>query len=79
MGRTSCLVNVAVQLAERGLRVLVVDGDVEAPGLSAYHPFREALRSRSGDAAVAGGVHDLVGLLGELAALVQSRLQPERE
>lgn len=39
-GRTSCLSNVAWLLARQGKRVLVVDGDVEAPGLSVLNSFQ---------------------------------------
>ena len=40
VGRTMALVNVAVALAKRGRRVLVVDFDLEAPGLDTYDIFR---------------------------------------
>src|SRR5438128_1127405 len=36
VGRTQALVNVAVDLAQRGRRVLVVDFDLEAPGIDTY-------------------------------------------
>src|SRR3569832_1045408 len=40
VGRTMALVNIAYLLAEMGKRVLAVDFDLEAPGLSSYGPFR---------------------------------------
>ena len=40
VGRTMALVNVAVTLAMRGRRVLVVDFDVEAPGLDTFDVLR---------------------------------------
>jgi cellulose biosynthesis protein BcsQ len=40
VGRTMALVNVAHLLADSGKRVLAVDFDLEAPGLSSYGPFR---------------------------------------
>lgn len=40
VGRTMAMVNVASLLAKAGKRVLVVDFDLEAPGLSSYEPFR---------------------------------------
>ena len=40
VGRTMALVNVAVALARRGRRVLVVDFDLEAPGLDTFDIFR---------------------------------------
>ena len=40
VGRTMALANVAVHLAQRGRRVLVVDFDLEAPGLDTYPTLR---------------------------------------
>jgi septum formation inhibitor-activating ATPase MinD/tetratricopeptide (TPR) repeat protein len=42
VGRTMALVNVATLLAKLGRRVLVVDFDLEAPGLPSYQVFRGA-------------------------------------
>jgi MinD-like ATPase involved in chromosome partitioning or flagellar assembly len=39
VGRSMALANVAVLLARRGLRVLVVDWDLEAPGLERYFAY----------------------------------------
>lgn len=36
VGRTMALANIAILLAKRGLRVLAVDADLEAPGLNRY-------------------------------------------
>ena len=46
VGRTMALANVAVHLARRGRRVLLVDFDLEAPGLDIFPALRpeEALR-----------------------------------
>lgn len=41
VGRTMALVNTAVSLAELGHRVLVVDFDLEAPGLPSYQIFQD--------------------------------------
>ena len=41
VGRTMALVNTAVALARMGRRVLVVDFDLEAPGLPSYQVFRD--------------------------------------
>lgn len=41
VGRTMALANIAVILAKRGMRVLMVDFDLEAPGL--HHYFRDFL------------------------------------
>lgn len=47
VGRTMALVNAAVHLAERGRRVLLVDFDLEAPGLDTF-PLLRADRSTPG-------------------------------
>ena len=39
VGRTMALVNTAATLAQRGRKVLIVDFDLEAPGISTYAPF----------------------------------------
>src|SRR5947208_4220930 len=40
VGRTMALVNVAAELVRRGRKVLVVDFDLEAPGLETYKRLR---------------------------------------
>lgn len=47
VGRTMALTNVAAVLSERGRRVLIVDFDLEAPGIPSYEPF-EAARGKPG-------------------------------
>lgn len=47
VGRTSALVNVAIRLAHRGKRVVVIDFDLEAPGLDSYGLF-ETDKPRNG-------------------------------
>ena len=42
VGRTMALANNAYLLAQAGKKVLVIDFDLEAPGLSTYEPFRNA-------------------------------------
>lgn len=42
VGRTMALANVAALLADLGRKVLVVDFDLEAPGIPSYGPFTEA-------------------------------------
>jgi MinD-like ATPase involved in chromosome partitioning or flagellar assembly len=39
VGRSMALVNAAAVLAQRGRKVLIVDFDLEAPGISTYKPF----------------------------------------
>ena len=53
VGRSMALVNAAVELAQRGRKVLVVDFDLEAPGLDTFDILRPA--------AEAPGVIDFVG------------------
>lgn len=47
VGRTMALVNVAALLAQAGKRVLIVDFDLEAPGVPSYQPMNCA-RGRQG-------------------------------
>src|SRR5204863_6021010 len=55
-GRSMALANVAWILASRGKRVLMVDWDLEAPGLHRYfHPFLQDKNLTASD-----GVIDLV-------------------
>jgi len=46
VGRTMALINAAMELTERGRRVLVVDFDLEAPGVPTYKPFLNAGKGR---------------------------------
>jgi cellulose biosynthesis protein BcsQ len=39
VGRTMALINIAAMLAKKGRKVLIVDFDLEAPGISTYGPF----------------------------------------
>ena len=43
VGRTMALANIAVLLAKEGLRVLIVDWDLEAPGLHRYFQLEDEL------------------------------------
>jgi cellulose biosynthesis protein BcsQ len=45
VGRTMALVNVSAELARKGRRVLIVDFDLEAPGITTYRPFARASSS----------------------------------
>jgi cellulose biosynthesis protein BcsQ len=48
-GRTMAMANIAVLLSMRGKKVLIVDFDLEAPGLWRYfHPFYDGLQWREG-------------------------------
>ena len=76
VGRTMALANIAELLFQRGLQVLMIDFDLEAPGLERYFaveqaatPYEEILKQR--------GVIDLLYSYKELRAL--SRLDPPAE
>lgn len=45
VGRTMALVNAAMELTQRGRKVLVVDFDLEAPGIPTFEPFASAATS----------------------------------
>lgn len=64
-GRTMALANVACLLAERakGSSVLVVDWDLEAPGLHRYFPSRLVSQQASFDTSSTGGVIDLLSAI----------------
>jgi MinD-like ATPase involved in chromosome partitioning or flagellar assembly len=48
LGRTVCAAATATLLAEQGRRVLLVDGDLEAPGLSLSAAYEDVLMDRPG-------------------------------
>ena len=45
VGRTMALINVGFELARRGRKVLLVDFDLEAPGITTYEAFSQAASS----------------------------------
>src|SRR5262245_58527777 len=53
VGRSMAMANIALLLAKRGLRVLAVDWDLEAPGLERYFSYFKTEAS-------GGGVLDLL-------------------
>ena len=73
VGRTMALANVGVQLTRRGKRVLLVDWDLEAPGLELY--FRETGYGIPSDISVRRP-GDESGLLGLLADASDTRSKP---
>jgi len=56
VGRTLALANVAWDMVSRGKNVLLVDFDLEAPGLDHFRAFRGGRTSRKGPAAPREGV-----------------------
>jgi tetratricopeptide (TPR) repeat protein len=66
-GRTLALANTAIQLCRRGLDVLVVDWDLEAPGLDRYY-LHAASDEKPGDRpAKLRRPRDMTGLIGLLS------------
>ena len=60
VGRTLALGNVAWEAALRGKRVVVVDFDLEAPGIPSLIPFRDPVRKHWEDPDCKGGLFDCV-------------------
>lgn len=71
VGRSMALLNVAYKLASWGRHVLMVDMDLEAPGISGFLERNEEL------APPAAGVKDILTLLAELKRLSTSTTSPE--
>ena len=63
VGRTMALVNIAVDLAQRGRRVLLVDFDLEAPGLDTFELGRPT--------------HSTPGIVDFISAYLQSGQAPD--
>lgn len=65
VGRSMALANIAALLAQRGRKVLVIDFDLEAPGLHRYFLESSNTPRRYEPASLQRGVVDLFGALGE--------------
>lgn len=65
VGRTMALVNTACELAKRGKKVLIVDFDLEAPGITSFDIFRDAKNKK--------GISDFV------AAYIETLISPNAE
>src|SRR6267142_493722 len=63
VGRTMALVNTAAELTLRGKRVLLVDFDLEAPGIQTYNPF--------------SGGPDALGVVDYVTSYVESGIAPD--
>jgi cellulose biosynthesis protein BcsQ len=61
VGRSMALINTAAILAGRGFRVLVIDFDLEAPGLSYLARTAAASQGAATDSAMPPGLIDLLG------------------
>jgi cellulose biosynthesis protein BcsQ len=60
VGRTSALVNIAVELANQGRRVLVLDFDLEAPGIDTFNLPQPPQQAGAEDGSPAGVVDYIV-------------------
>ena len=58
VGRSMALANIAVLLARRGLKVLMVDWDFEAPGLDRYFSYFSLETKGAGLLRMLGGERD---------------------
>ena len=67
VGRSMAMANVAAQLARRGRSVLMVDWDLEAPGLERYFTNVEKNGETLVETNTAGDTTGLLGLLGQAA------------
>jgi tetratricopeptide (TPR) repeat protein len=65
VGRTMALANIAVQLSRRGHSVLMVDWDLEAPGLDRYFLSDDARKNAKVQASEPADRSGLMGLLDE--------------
>ncbi|WP_025591961.1 KGGVGR-motif variant AAA ATPase [Agrobacterium tumefaciens] len=63
VGRTMALVNVAAELTRRGRRVLVIDFDLEAPGITSFRQF--------------AGADENIGIIDYVNNYLQSNVAPD--
>ncbi len=81
VGRTMALVNAAVELAQRGRRVLAVDFDLEAPGLDTFDivgttPDGPGIVDFVGEYVVTGQAPDIEGFVSQSTALENLWIMP---
>ncbi|MFH0994429.1 MAG: SUMF1/EgtB/PvdO family nonheme iron enzyme [Pseudomonadota bacterium] len=60
VGRTLALANVAWKAAQQGERVVIIDFDLEAPGIRTILPFRDSVETLLNDKNLKGGFFDAV-------------------
>ncbi|MFH0994696.1 MAG: SUMF1/EgtB/PvdO family nonheme iron enzyme [Pseudomonadota bacterium] len=60
VGRTLALANVAWEAAQHGERVVIIDFDLEAPGIRTILPFRDPIETLLNDKNRKGGLFDAV-------------------
>jgi tetratricopeptide (TPR) repeat protein len=77
VGRTVALANIGVQLARRGKRVLLVDWDLEAPGLDRYFHSEESAQYPSMVIRPPGNATGLLGALADASSSDRRKLIPE--
>ena len=77
VGRTMAMANVGVQLARRGKRVLLVDWDLEAPGLDRYFQGPEEANVSQFSTEAPSDITGLLGLLSDAVADMAQDLPPD--
>ena len=77
VGRTMAMANVGVQLARRGKRVLLVDWDLEAPGLDRYFQGPEETNVSHFSTEAPSDVTGLLGLLSDAVTDMAQDLPPD--
>ena len=77
VGRTIALVNVAVELANRGKRVLIVDFDLEAPGLDTFELLRPATGAESDDDGIPDRGEPVPGIVDFVEAYLETGEAPD--
>ena len=60
VGRSMALANVAYKAVKEGLKVVVLDFDLEAPGISYMNEFREQIKGHLTDEHKKGGLFELI-------------------
>ncbi len=60
VGRTMALGNIAWEAALRGKRVVIIDFDLEAPGIPSLIPFRDRVEDHLKDKSRKGGLFELI-------------------
>ena len=60
VGRTLALGNVAWEAARNGKKVLIIDFDLEAPGISSIIPFQETIKKHISDENKKGGLFEFI-------------------
>ena len=60
VGRTISLGNIAWEAAVKGKKVVIIDFDLEAPGISSLKPFKEIVKDHNKNPDKRGGIFELI-------------------